>query len=186
VFLDVWRRRASSRALAGSTGSVTPLQGADLAAQGLRDMIGRRREIADEADTPETSLKATTSEISACVAKFARHREIITRLLSRESWKSRQIWHPQSTVKSACLCRKQLAELLGGGHRQLAAEKINRFNMIREYRSGLPDRDRQGKLKHRRNGRKNLAATNLNQRSRTPIRARPIAATPSAKACVIN
>ena len=87
------------------------------------------REIADEADTPETSLeRATTSEIlRACVAKLPpAHREIINLVYYHEKSVEEVgqiIGIPQSTVKTRMFyARKQLADLLkGAGVEGLAA-----------------------------------------------------------------
>ena len=87
------------------------------------------REIADDADTPETSLeRATTSAIlRACVAKLSpAHREIITLIYSQEKSVEEVgqiIGIPQSTVKTRMFyARKHLAELLrGAGVHSIAA-----------------------------------------------------------------
>ena len=87
------------------------------------------REIADEADTPETSLeRATTSAIlRACVAKLSpAHREIITLIYYHEKSVEEVgqiIGIPQSTVKTRMFyARKHLAELLrGAGVHSIAA-----------------------------------------------------------------
>ncbi|GLH78666.1 RNA polymerase sigma factor [Bradyrhizobium sp. SSBR45G] len=77
------------------------------------------REIADDSDTPETSLeRATTSAIlRACVAKLSpAHREIITLIYYHEKSVEEVgqiIGIPQSTVKTRMFyARKHLAELL--------------------------------------------------------------------------
>src|SRR5262249_2532751 len=76
-------------------------------------------EIADQADTPESSLeRASTSEIlRACVAKLSpAHREIINLVYYHEKSVEEVgaiIGIPQSTVKTRMFyARKQLAELL--------------------------------------------------------------------------
>jgi RNA polymerase sigma-70 factor (ECF subfamily) len=76
-------------------------------------------EIADHADTPETSLeRATTSAIlRACIAKLsAAHREIINLVYYHEKSVEevgQLLGIPQSTVKTRMFyARKQLAELL--------------------------------------------------------------------------
>ncbi|MDU6727507.1 MAG: sigma-70 family RNA polymerase sigma factor [Bradyrhizobium sp.] len=87
------------------------------------------REIADDADTPETSLeRATTSAIlRACVAKLSpAHREIITLIYYHEKSVEEVgqiIGIPQSTVKTRMFySRKHLAELLrGAGVHSIAA-----------------------------------------------------------------
>ncbi|MDU6241526.1 MAG: sigma-70 family RNA polymerase sigma factor, partial [Bradyrhizobium sp.] len=87
------------------------------------------REIADDADTPETSLeRATTSAIlRACVAKLSpAHREIITLIYYHEKSVEEVgqiIGIPQSTVKTRMFyARKHLAELLrGAGVHSIAA-----------------------------------------------------------------
>jgi len=87
------------------------------------------REIADDADTPETSLeRSTTSAIlRACVAKLSpAHREIITLIYYHEKSVEEVgqiIGIPQSTVKTRMFyARKHLAELLrGAGVHSLAA-----------------------------------------------------------------
>ncbi|MGJ4882588.1 MULTISPECIES: sigma-70 family RNA polymerase sigma factor [unclassified Bradyrhizobium] len=77
------------------------------------------REIADDSDTPETSLeRSTTSAIlRACVAKLSpAHREIITLIYYHEKSVEEVgqiIGIPQSTVKTRMFyARKHLAELL--------------------------------------------------------------------------
>ena len=87
------------------------------------------REIADDADTPETSLeRATTSAIlRACVAKLSpAHSEIITLIYYHEKSVEEVgqiIGIPQSTVKTRMFyARKHLAELLrGAGVHSIAA-----------------------------------------------------------------
>ncbi|MGJ4927350.1 sigma-70 family RNA polymerase sigma factor [Bradyrhizobium sp. HKCCYLS2038] len=87
------------------------------------------REIADDSDTPETSLeRATTSAIlRACVAKLSpAHREIITLIYYHEKSVEEVgqiIGIPQSTVKTRMFyARKHLAELLrGAGVHSIAA-----------------------------------------------------------------
>ncbi|MGY4304388.1 RNA polymerase sigma-70 factor (ECF subfamily) [Bradyrhizobium sp. USDA 4369] len=87
------------------------------------------REIADDADTPETSLeRSTTSAIlRACVAKLSpAHREIITLIYYHEKSVEEVgqiIGIPQSTVKTRMFyARKHLAELLrGAGVHSIAA-----------------------------------------------------------------
>ncbi|WP_315722571.1 MULTISPECIES: sigma-70 family RNA polymerase sigma factor [unclassified Bradyrhizobium] len=87
------------------------------------------REIADDSDTPETSLeRSTTSAIlRACVAKLSpAHREIITLIYYHEKSVEEVgqiIGIPQSTVKTRMFyARKHLAELLrGAGVHSLAA-----------------------------------------------------------------
>ena len=87
------------------------------------------REIADESETPETSLERTTTSaiLRACVAKLSpAHREIINLVYYHEKSVEEVgqiIGIPQSTVKTRMFyARKQLGELLrGAGVHSLAA-----------------------------------------------------------------
>jgi len=134
VFLDVWR---TARQFEGRSQVSTWLLSI-ARFKALTSLRQRRfedidqedvREIADEADTPETSLeRATTSEIlRACVAKLSpAHREIINLVYYHEKSVEEVgqiIGIPQSTVKTRMFyARKQLAELLrGAGIDSLAA-----------------------------------------------------------------
>jgi RNA polymerase sigma-70 factor (ECF subfamily) len=124
VFLDVWR---TARQFEGRSQVSTWLLSI-ARFKALTSLRQRRfedidqddvREIADEADTPETSLeRATTSEIlRACVAKLSpAHREIINLVYYHEKSVEEVgqiIGIPQSTVKTRMFyARKQLADLL--------------------------------------------------------------------------
>jgi RNA polymerase sigma-70 factor (ECF subfamily) len=86
-------------------------------------------EIADQSDTPETSLERnkTSAILRACIAKLsAAHREIINLVYYHEKSVEEVgaiIGIPQSTVKTRMFyARKQLADLLrGAGVDSLAA-----------------------------------------------------------------
>ena len=134
VFLDVWR---TAKQFEGRSQVSTWLLSI-ARFKALTSLRQRRfedidqddvREIADEADTPETSLeRATTSEIlRACVAKLSpAHREIINLVYYHEKSVEEVgqiIGIPQSTVKTRMFyARKQLADLLkGAGVDTLAA-----------------------------------------------------------------
>jgi len=134
VFLDVWR---TARQFEGRSQVSTWLLSI-ARFKALTSLRQRRfedidqedvREIADEADTPETSLeRATTSEIlRACVAKLSpAHREIINLVYYHEKSVEEVgqiIGIPQSTVKTRMFyARKQLADLLkDAGINSLAA-----------------------------------------------------------------
>jgi RNA polymerase sigma-70 factor (ECF subfamily) len=124
VFLDVWR---TARQFEGRSQVSTWLLSI-ARFKALTSLRQRRfedieqddvREIADDADTPETSLeRSTTSEIlRACVAKLSpAHREIINLVYYHEKSVEEVgaiIGIPQSTVKTRMFyARKQLAELL--------------------------------------------------------------------------
>jgi len=124
VFLDVWR---TARQFEGRSQVSTWLLSI-ARFKALTSLRQRRfedidqddvREIADEADTPETSLeRATTSEIlRACVAKLSpAHREIINLVYYHEKSVEEVgqiIGIPQGTVKTRMFyARKQLADLL--------------------------------------------------------------------------
>lgn len=126
VFLDVWRTAGQFQGR--SQVSTWLLSIARFKA--LTAMRQRRfedidqddvREIADGADTPETSLDRsdTSAILRACVAKLsAAHREIITLVYYHEKSVEEVgqiIGIPQSTVKTRMFyARKQLAELLKG------------------------------------------------------------------------
>jgi RNA polymerase sigma-70 factor, ECF subfamily len=124
VFLDVWR---TARQFEGRSQVSTWLLSI-ARFKALTSLRQRRfedidqedvREIADESDTPETSLeRSTTSEIlRACIAKLSpAHREIINLVYYHEKSVEEVgtiIGIPQSTVKTRMFyARKQLAELL--------------------------------------------------------------------------
>jgi len=134
VFLDVWRTakqfegrsQVSTRLL-----SIARFKALTALRQRRFEDIDQDevREIADDADTPETSLeRATTSAIlRACVAKLSpAHREIITLIYYHEKSVEEVgqiIGIPQSTVKTRMFyARKHLAELLrGAGVHSIAA-----------------------------------------------------------------
>ncbi|MBV9559976.1 MAG: sigma-70 family RNA polymerase sigma factor [Bradyrhizobium sp.] len=124
VFLDVWR---TARQFEGRSQVSTWLL--SIARFKALTSLRQRRfedidqdevlEIADQADTPESSLeRASTSEIlRACVAKLSpAHREIINLVYYHEKSVEEVgaiIGIPQSTVKTRMFyARKQLAELL--------------------------------------------------------------------------
>jgi RNA polymerase sigma-70 factor, ECF subfamily len=134
VFLDVWR---TARQFEGRSQVSTWLLSI-ARFKALTAMRQRRHEdidqddvleIADTADTPETSMdRADTSAIlRACVAKLSpAHREIINLVYYHEKSVEEAgqiIGIPQSTVKTRMFyARKQLAELLrGAGVESLAA-----------------------------------------------------------------
>jgi RNA polymerase sigma-70 factor, ECF subfamily len=124
VFLDVWR---TARQFEGRSQVSTWLLSI-ARFKALTSLRQRRfedidqedvREIADESDTPETSLeRATTGEIlRACIAKLSpAHREIINLVYYHEKSVEEVgviIGIPQSTVKTRMFyARKQLADLL--------------------------------------------------------------------------
>ena len=126
VFLDVWRTAGQFQGR--SQVSTWLLSIARFKA--LTAMRQRRfedidqddvREIADDSDTPETSLDRsdTSAILRACVQKLSpAHREIITLVYYHEKSVEevgKIIGIPQSTVKTRMLyARKQLADLLKG------------------------------------------------------------------------
>ena len=124
VFLDVWRTAGQfERRSQVSTWllSIARFKALTSLRQRRYEDIDQDdvREIADEADTPETSLeRATTREIlRACVAKLSpAHREIINLVYYHEKSVEEVgqiIGIPQSTVKTRMFyARKQLADLL--------------------------------------------------------------------------
>jgi RNA polymerase sigma-70 factor (ECF subfamily) len=134
VFLDVWRtaRQFEGRSQVSTwLLSIARFKALTALRQRRFEDIDQDevREIADDSDTPETSLeRSTTSAIlRACVAKLSpAHREIITLIYYHEKSVEEVgqiIGIPQSTVKTRMFyARKHLAELLrGAGVHSLAA-----------------------------------------------------------------
>lgn len=134
VFLDVWRTAAQFEGRSQVSTwllSIARFKALTALRQRRFEDIDQDevREIADDADTPETSLeRATTSAIlRACVAKLSpAHREIITLIYYHEKSVEEVgqiIGIPQSTVKTRMFyARKHLAELLrGAGVHSIAA-----------------------------------------------------------------
>ncbi len=134
VFLDVWRTAGQfERRSQVSTWllSIARFKALTALRQRRHEDIDQDevREIADDADTPETSLeRSTTSAIlRACVAKLSpAHREIINLVYYHEKSVEEVgqiIGIPQSTVKTRMFyARKHLAELLrGAGVHSIAA-----------------------------------------------------------------
>ncbi|GCC49722.1 hypothetical protein chiPu_0033773, partial [Chiloscyllium punctatum] len=126
VFLDVWRTAAQFEGRSQVSTwllSIARFKALTALRQRKHEDIDQDDvlEIADGADTPETSLdRATTSEIlRACVAKLSpAHREIINLVYYHEKSVEEAgqiIGIPQSTVKTRMFyARKQLADLLRG------------------------------------------------------------------------
>ncbi|CCE09253.1 RNA polymerase sigma factor (sigma-70 factor family, ECF subfamily) [Bradyrhizobium sp. STM 3843] len=134
VFLDVWRtaKQFEGRSQVSTwLLSIARFKALTALRQRRFEDIDQEevREIADDSDTPETSLeRATTSAIlRACVAKLSpAHREIINLVYYHEKSVEEVgqiIGIPQSTVKTRMFyARKQLADLLrGAGVNSLAA-----------------------------------------------------------------
>ena len=126
VFLDVWRTAGQfERRSQVSTWllSIARFKALTSLRQRRYEDIDQEevREIADEADTPETSLERrnTSAILRACVAKLSpAHREIINLVYYHEKSVEEVgaiIGIPQSTVKTRMFyARKQLADLLRG------------------------------------------------------------------------
>jgi len=126
VFLDVWRTAGQFQGRSQVSTwllSIARFKALTALRQRRHEDIDQDDvlEIADGADTPETSLdRATTSEIlRACVAKLSpAHREIINLVYYHEKSVEEAgqiIGIPQSTVKTRMFyARKQLADLLRG------------------------------------------------------------------------
>ena len=126
VFLDVWRTAGQFQGRSQvSTWLLSIARFKALTAMRQRrfEDIDQEdvRQIADDCDTPETSLDRndTSAILRACVAKLsAAHREIITLVYYHEKSVEEVgqiIGIPQSTVKTRMFyARKQLAELLKG------------------------------------------------------------------------
>ena len=126
VFLDVWRtaKQFEGRSQVSTwLLSIARFKALTALRQRRFEDIDQEevREIADEADTPETSLdRSNTSAIlRACVAKLSpAHREIINLVYYHEKSVEEVgeiIGIPQSTVKTRMFyARKQLADLLKG------------------------------------------------------------------------
>ena len=134
VFLDVWRTaRQFERRSQVSTWllSIARFKALTALRQRRHEDIDQEHvlEIADQSDTPETSLERnkTSAILRACVAKLsAAHREIINLVYYHEKSVEEVgaiIGIPQSTVKTRMFyARKQLADLLrGAGVDSLAA-----------------------------------------------------------------
>jgi RNA polymerase sigma-70 factor, ECF subfamily len=126
VFLDVWRTAGQfERRSQVSTWllSIARFKALTSLRQRRYEDIDQEevREIADDADTPETSLerRTTSAILRACVAKLSpAHREIINLVYYHEKSVEEVgaiIGIPQSTVKTRMFyARKQLADLLKG------------------------------------------------------------------------
>ncbi len=126
VFLDVWRTAGQFQGRSQvSTWLLSIARFKALTAMRQRrfEDIDQEdvRQIADDADTPETSLDRsdTSAILRACVAKLSpAHREIITLVYYHEKSVEEVgaiIGIPQSTVKTRMFyARKQLADLLKG------------------------------------------------------------------------
>jgi RNA polymerase sigma-70 factor, ECF subfamily len=124
VFLDVWRtaRQFEGRSQVSTwLLSISRFKALTALRQRRHEDIDQEdvRQIADEADTPETSLdrRDTSKILRACVAKLSpAHREIITLVYYHEKSVEEAgaiIGIPQSTVKTRMFyARKQLADLL--------------------------------------------------------------------------
>jgi RNA polymerase sigma-70 factor (ECF subfamily) len=134
VFLDVWRTaRQFERRSQVSTWllSIARFKALTALRQRRHEDIDQEHvlEIADQSDTPETSLERnkTSAILRACIAKLsAAHREIINLVYYHEKSVEEAgaiIGIPQSTVKTRMFyARKQLADLLrGAGVDSLAA-----------------------------------------------------------------
>ncbi len=134
VFLDVWRtaKQFEGRSQVSTwLLSIARFKALTALRQRRFEDIDQEevREIADDSDTPETSLeRATTSAIlRACVAKLSpAHREIISLIYYHEKSVEEVgqiIGIPQSTVKTRMFyARKHLADLLrSAGVHSLAA-----------------------------------------------------------------
>ena len=134
VFLDVWRTaRQFERRSQVCTWllSIARFKALTALRQRRHEDIDQEHvlEIADQSDTPETSLERnkTSAILRACVAKLsAAHREIINLVYYHEKSVEEVgaiIGIPQSTVKTRMFyARKQLADLLrGAGVDSLAA-----------------------------------------------------------------
>jgi RNA polymerase sigma-70 factor (ECF subfamily) len=134
VFLDVWRaaRQFEGRSQVSTwLLSIARFKALTAMRQRRHEDIDQENvlEIADPADTPETSMdRADTSAIlRACIAKLSpAHREIINLVYYHEKSVEEAgqiIGIPQSTVKTRMFyARKQLAELLkGAGVNNMAA-----------------------------------------------------------------
>ena len=134
VFLDVWRTaRQFERRSQVSTWllSIARFKALTALRQRRHEDIDQEHvlEIADQSDTPETSLERnkTSAILRACIAKLsAAHREIINLVYYHEKSVEEVgaiIGIPQSTVKTRMFyARKQLADLLrGAGVDSLAA-----------------------------------------------------------------
>ena len=126
VFLDVWRTaRQFERRSQVSTWllSIARFKALTALRQRRHEDIDQEHvlEIADQSDTPETSLERnkTSAILRACIAKLsAAHREIINLVYYHEKSVEEAgeiIGIPQSTVKTRMFyARKQLADLLKG------------------------------------------------------------------------
>jgi RNA polymerase sigma-70 factor, ECF subfamily len=126
VFLDVWRTaRQFERRSQVSTWllSIARFKALTALRQRRHEDIDQEHvlEIADQSDTPETSLERnkTSAILRACIAKLsAAHREIINLVYYHEKSVEEVgaiIGIPQSTVKTRMFyARKQLADLLRG------------------------------------------------------------------------
>ena len=134
VFLDVWRtaRQFECRSQVSTwLLSIARFKALTALRQRRHEDIDQEHvlEIADQSDTPETSLERnkTSAILRACVAKLsAAHREIINLVYYHEKSVEEVgaiIGIPQSTVKTRMFyARKQLADLLrGAGVDSLAA-----------------------------------------------------------------
>ena len=134
VFLDVWRTaRQFERRSQVCTWllSIARFKALTALRQRRHEDIDQEHvlEIADQSDTPETSLERnkTSAILRACIAKLsAAHREIINLVYYHEKSVEEAgeiIGIPQSTVKTRMFyARKQLADLLkGAGVENLAA-----------------------------------------------------------------
>ena len=134
VFLDVWRTaRQFERRSQVCTWllSIARFKALTALRQRRHEDIDQEHvlEIADQSDTPETSLERnkTSAILRACIAKLsAAHREIINLVYYHEKSVEEVgaiIGIPQSTVKTRMFyARKQLADLLrGAGVDSLAA-----------------------------------------------------------------
>jgi RNA polymerase sigma-70 factor (ECF subfamily) len=134
VFLDVWRTAGQFQGRSQvSTWLLSIARFKALTAMRQRrfEDIDQEdvRQIADESDTPETSLDRsdTSAILRACVARLSpAHREIITLVYYHEKSVEEVgqiIGIPQSTVKTRMFyARKQLADLLkGAGVERFAA-----------------------------------------------------------------
>ena len=134
VFLDVWRTaRQFERRSQVCTWllSIARFKALTALRQRRHEDIDQEHvlEIADQSDTPETSLERnkTSAILRACIAKLsAAHREIINLVYYHEKSVEEAgeiIGIPQSTVKTRMFyARKQLADLLkGAGVDSLAA-----------------------------------------------------------------
>jgi RNA polymerase sigma-70 factor (ECF subfamily) len=126
VFLDVWRTAKQFEGRSQVTTwllSIARFKALTALRQRRFEDIDQDevREIADNSDTPETSLERSTTRaiLRACVAKLSpAHREIINLVYYHEKSVEEVgqiIGIPQSTVKTRMFyARKQLADLLRG------------------------------------------------------------------------